>query len=77
MLALVVAASLLGLTKSVLVGIIAVINAILAIVATVSVWKAYLTVGLKIFITLVLFVPILGIVAYVLWAQFKVRDARP
>lgn len=76
MLALVVAASLLGLTKSVLVGIIAVINAILAIVATVSVWKAYLTVGLKIFITLVLFVPILGIVAYVLWAQFKVRDAR-
>ena len=73
---LLVAASLAGLLKSVLVALLAVLNGILAIIATISVWKTYLAVGFKVALTLVLFVPILGIVVYVVWGQFKVRDNR-
>ena len=73
---LLIAASLAGTLKSVLLALLAVLNGILALLATVSVWKTYLAVGMKVLLTLVVFIPILGLVAYLLWGQFKVRDAR-
>ena len=69
--------SLFGVAKQVLLTILAVLNGILAIIATLAVWKSYLLTGAKVFLTLVVFVPIVGVIAYLVWGQKKVRETKP
>ena len=76
MLALVAGIGLVALVKTVLLTALAVLNGILAILATISVWKTYLVVGTKVALTLLVCIPIVGIVIWVMWGQYKVRDAR-
>lgn len=76
MLTLLTIASLLGSVKSVGFTILAVVNGILALIATVSVWKTYLVVGTKIFLTLLIFIPVVGILIFLFWGQHKVRAAQ-
>jgi hypothetical protein len=76
MLTLLLAASIPVLAKSVLIGLLAAANALLALIATVSVWKTYMLIGMKIFLTLLIFVPVVGIVIYLVWGQRKVRESQ-
>ncbi len=76
MLALVSALALLGLAKAVLLTALAVLNAALALLATVSVWKTYLVVGTKVLLTVLVCIPVVGLLVYLVWGQRKVRDAR-
>ena len=76
MLALLTGIGLVALAKSVLLTALAVLNAVLALLATISVWKTYLLVGTKLLLTLLVCIPVVGIVIWVLWGQHKVRDAR-
>jgi uncharacterized membrane protein YqjE len=73
---LLVAATLLGLGKAVLVAALAVLNAVLSLLASIAVWKTYLAVGTKVAMIVLFCVPVLGVIAYLFWGQKKVRDAR-
>lgn len=73
---LLLALSLLGLAKSLLLAALAALNGLLALLAAVSVWRAYLVVGTKLLLTVLLLVPVVGLVVYLLWGQRKVREAR-
>ena len=70
------AATLLGLVKAVLVALLAVLNAALAALATVAIWKTYLAVGVKVALVALVFVPVVGVVLYFAWARKPVRDAQ-
>lgn len=72
---LLVAAGLIGLLKSVLLGVLAILNGILAILATLAVWKSYLLTGVKVALTAMVVIPVVGIVAYFVWANKKVNAA--
>ncbi len=76
MLALLAGIGLFALLKTVLFAVLAVLNGVLALLATISVWKTYLLVGTKLLLTLLVFIPVVGIVIWVVWGQYKVRDAR-
>jgi len=76
MLALVTVLSLTALATTVLLTALAVLNGILALLATISVWKTYLVVGVKVLMTLLICIPVVGILIYLVWGQRKVRDAR-
>jgi hypothetical protein len=76
MLALASAAALVPLIKTVLLAALAVLNGILALLATISVWKTYLVVGTKVLLTVLICIPIVGILIYLIWGQRKVREAR-
>ncbi|NNF57753.1 MAG: hypothetical protein HKN04_05880 [Rhodothermaceae bacterium] len=76
MLALVSALALLGLATTVLMTALAVLNGILALLATISVWKTYLLIGTKVLLTVLLFIPVVGLLIYLVWGQRKVREAR-
>lgn len=76
MLALVSGLALVALAKTVLLTALAVLNGILALLATISVWKAYLVVGTKVLLTVLVCIPIVGILIYLFWGQRKVREAR-
>lgn len=76
MLILLTFASILGAVKSAGFTILAVANAILALIATISVWKTYLVIGTKILLTLLIFIPIVGILIFLFWGQRKVRAAQ-
>jgi len=65
-----------GLISSVLVGLLAVVNAILAILASVAVWNTYLAVGLKVAMIALLFIPVIGILLFLIWGQRVVRENR-
>ena len=69
------AAGIVGSIKSVLLAILAVLNGILAVIATLAIWKSYLITGAKILFTLLVLLPIVGVVAYMVWGQKKVADA--
>ena len=71
---LIVLASLTGLAKTLLVTLIAVLNAVLAFLAAVATWKTYLAIGMKVGLILLFCVPVVGIVAYLVWGQRVVRD---
>ncbi|MDX1419558.1 MAG: hypothetical protein R3181_06275 [Rubricoccaceae bacterium] len=73
---LLLAATLLGLVKAVLVALLAVLNAMLAAFATVAIWKTYLALGLKVALVALVFVPVVGVLVYYLWARKTVRDAQ-
>ena len=76
MLALIAGIGLVALVKTVLLTALAVLNGVLALLATISVWKTYLLVGTKLLLTLLVCIPVVGIVIWVVWGQYKVRDAR-
>lgn len=71
-----VGVGLVALVKTVLLTALAVLNAALALLATISVWKTYLFVGTKVLFTLLVCVPVVGIVIYLVWGQKKVRENR-
>lgn len=67
---------LVALVKTVLLTALAVLNGVLALLATISVWKTYLFVGTKVLFTLLVCIPVIGIVIYLVWGQKKVRENR-
>lgn len=67
---------LVALVKTVLFTALAVLNGVLALLATISVWKTYLFVGTKVLFTLLVCIPVVGIVIYLVWGQRKVRENR-
>ena len=73
---LLLAISLLGLLKSVLIALLAVLNAILAAFATLAIWKTYLALGLKVGLIALVCIPVVGVLIYLVWGQKKVRDAQ-
>lgn len=75
MLSLILLASLFGLVTSVLVALLAVLNAILAAFAALAIWKAYLAVGIKVALIVLLCIPVVGIAIYFLWGRKKVVAA--
>jgi hypothetical protein len=76
MLACLTLLSLTALATSVLLTALAVLNGILALLATISVWKTYLVIGTKVLLTVLICIPIVGILIYLVWGQRKVREAR-
>lgn len=72
---IILAASLTGLLKQVLIVALAVLNAVLSILATLAIWKSYLITGAKVLFTLLVLTPIIGVVVYMIWGQKKVREA--
>jgi hypothetical protein len=75
MLSILLAVSLVGLVKAVVLTALAALNALMALLATISVWKTYMVFGMKLFLTLLILIPVVGIVIYVFWGQHKVREA--
>ncbi len=73
---LLLAFSLLGLVKGVLIALLAVLNAAVAAFATIAVWKTYLTLGVKVAFIALLLVPVVGVVFWLVWGQKKTRDAQ-
>lgn len=69
------ALALTGLLTTVLLTALAVLNGILALLATISVWKAYLVIGTKVLLTVLICIPVVGLLVYLFWGQRKVRDA--
>lgn len=66
---------LLSLTETlqdILFAVLAVLNGILAVIATLAIWKSYLLTGAKIALTALVVVPIVGIIAYLIWGRKKV-----
>lgn len=68
------AAGIVGTIKSILLTILAVLNGVLAVIATLAIWKSYLFTGAKVLFTLLVFLPVVGIAAYMFWGQKKVAD---
>lgn len=71
---LLLAASLVGLSKTLLLTLIAVLNAVLAALAAVATWKTYLAIGVKVGLIVLFCVPVLGILVFLFWGQRVVRD---
>lgn len=71
---LILAASLSGLAKTLLLTLIAVLNAVLAFLATVATWKTYLAMGAKIGLIVLFCIPIIGVLLFLVWGQRIVRD---
>ena len=76
MLALLAGLGLVALVKTVLLTALAVLNGVLALLAAISVWKAYLLVGTKVLLTVLICIPIVGVLIYLVWGQRAVREAR-
>ena len=66
---------LVALVKAVLLAALAVFNAVLSILATLAIWKSYLAAGIKVMFTLLILVPVVGIIIYFFWGQKKVRTS--
>jgi hypothetical protein len=73
--AIILAISIAGLVKQVLFVVLAVLNGVLSIIATLAIWKSYLITGAKVLFTLLVLTPVVGLVVYMIWGQKKVRDA--
>ena len=71
---LVLAATLAGLAKTLLITLIAVLNGVLALLAALATWKTYLAVGTKVLLIVLFCVPVIGILAFLVWGQRVVRD---
>ena len=72
---LLLAAGIVGSIKSILLAVLAILNGALAVLATLAIWKSYLITGAKVLFTLLVLVPVVGVVAYMIWGQKKVADA--
>ena len=71
---LILAASLSGLAKTLLLTLIAVLNAVLAFLATVATWKTYLALGAKVGLIALFCIPVVGVLLFIVWGQRIVRD---
>ena len=71
---LLLAASLAGLAKALLLTLIAVLNGVLALLASLATWKTYLAVGAKIGLIALFCVPVIGVLLFLIWGQRVVRD---
>ncbi len=71
---LLLAASLVGLAKTLLLTLIAVLNGVLALLAAIATWKTYLAVGIKVGLIALFCVPVVGVLAFLVWGQRVVRD---
>ena len=71
---LLLAATLAGLAKTLLLTLIAVLNGALALLAALATWKTYLALGTKVALIALFCVPILGVLAFLFWGQRIVRD---
>ena len=71
---LLLAASLVGLAKTLLVTLIAVLNGVLALLASIATWKTYLAIGTKVGLIALFCVPVVGVLAFLVWGQRVVRD---
>ncbi len=68
------AATLAGLAKTLLIALIAVLNGILALLASLATWKTYLAIGAKVGLILLFCIPFVGIIVFLVWGQRVVRD---
>ena len=73
-LAVSVAASLVGLAKTLLLTLLAVLNAVLALLAALATWKTYLVIGAKVGLILLFCIPVVGLLIFLVWGQRVVRD---
>ena len=71
---LLVAASLLGLVKTLLLALIAAANMLIALLASIAVWKTYLAIGVKVALIALFCIPVVGVLAYFFWGQKTVRE---
>lgn len=71
---LLLAASLASLAKTLLLTLIAVLNAVLAGLAVLATWKTYLALGVKVGLILLFCVPVVGVLLFLVWGQRIVRD---
>lgn len=71
---LILAASLAGLAKTLLLTLIAVLNAVLALLASLATWKTYLAIGTKVGLIALFCVPVIGFLLFLVWGQRVVRD---
>lgn len=65
---------ILATLKNILFAVLAILNGILAILATLAIWKSYLLTGAKIALVSMVCVPIFGIIAYFVWGRKKVEQ---
>ncbi len=70
---LVLAASLAGLAKTLLLTLIAVLNVVLALLASLATWKTYLAIGAKVGLIALFCIPIVGVLLFLVWGQRVVR----
>lgn len=73
-LAATLAATLAGLAKTLLLTLLAVLNAVLALLASLATWKTYLALGTKVLLIALFCIPVVGILAFLVWGQRVVRD---
>lgn len=71
---LVAALTLAGLVKTLLVTLIAVLNGVLALLASLATWKTYLALGTKVGLIALFCVPVVGVLLFLVWGQRVVRD---
>ncbi|MBN8589942.1 MAG: hypothetical protein J0L94_16640 [Rhodothermia bacterium] len=64
--------SLFGMVKDILMGILALVNGVLALIATITIWKSYLVTGIKMAMTAMVVVPVVGVLVYWIWGRKKV-----
>jgi len=69
------AAGIIGTLKSIFFTVLAILNGVLAVLATLAIWKSYLITGAKVVFTLLVLLPVVGVVAYMIWGQKKVAEA--
>lgn len=65
-----------GVIKQLLFTLLAVLNGILALIATLTIWKSYLVTGFKMALTALVVVPVVGVLIYWIWGRKKVEAAR-
>lgn len=68
------AASLVGIAKTLLLTLLAVLNAVLALLAALATWKTYLAIGAKVALILLFCIPVIGLFIFLVWGQRVVRD---
>lgn len=68
------AATLAGLAKTLLIALIAVLNGVLVLLASLATWKTYLAIGAKVGLILLFCIPVVGIIVFLVWGQRVVRD---
>lgn len=70
---LLLAASLAVLAKTLLLTLIAVLNGVLALLASLATWKTYLALGTKVGLIVLFCLPIVGVFVFLVWGQRVVR----
>lgn len=68
------AVSLTALAKTLLVALLAVLNGVLALLASLAAWKTRLALGARAGLVILFCIPIAGILLFLFWGQRVVRD---